>query len=63
MPAHGLDYEQMEELLIKMTGGQVTIVEIKPYHSHRYTRAIADNRKLAPIKEKCGPLSSLSTFM
>lgn len=50
MPAKGLDYEQMEELLIKITGGQVTIVEIKPYHPHRYSRAVAEPRK--PTKEK-----------
>lgn len=29
---------------MKMTGGQVTIVEIKPYHTYRYTRAIEQKK-------------------
>lgn len=43
LPARGLDYQSVENLLTKITGGRVTIVEIKPNESRRHTRAVSED--------------------
>lgn len=43
LPARGLDYQSVEDLLTKMTGGRVTIVEIKSGESRRHTRAVSED--------------------
>jgi hypothetical protein len=49
LPANGMNYEKMEELLTKITGGQVTVLEVNSYRPQRFRRAITEgSRKLGP---------------
>lgn len=52
LPAKGLDYQSIEDLLTKMTGGRVTIVEIKPGESRRHTRAVSEDTERQSSSEK-----------